>query len=1018
MIKYYRPLFLYFFLFALQPALSAQPFNYSFEHFTTENGLSHESITCITKDRDGFLWIGTANGLNRFDGIAFNTFFNNKRDTSSLPGNYIAGTTLDKNGFLWVSTNYGICRMNTRTLEIKRINLAMPGDSLPRYEVMYGEFDRQGIGWFIVSGYLYAINHDNFQWQRFRLPTANFHGNAVQVDSKNRIWLSLGRAKYLFNPQTKKFRYLMGYDYDHTDSKVLCGWLQEDETGTLWMATWGHGFFTWNEMKQEFESREPVNESLTHFVFDKDENNNPYIWCGGGIYGLMAFDRNNKNLFQFKNDPRDEYTHNLGQATFIFLDTSSGIVWIGTENGLEKFDPHAIRFSRYRIWQNKDELSNTQYFFTSGFVQDKTDPTGNTWWVSVWIGGVYKWNRNKLKLESDYVETPGIKDHGVFSMIQARDGKIWVGHGLGVQVLDPAQNKFMKHLVDFFPDQSKRRTVTFITEDSKSNMWFATYQGLYSWERSGDSVINWSLKIPELKGVDPGHIREDAAGMIWISSAKGLYRIDPEKKQAVVYINKKRTGKKLPDDAIGAINIDHRQHIWVSGVSYIAELEPNGEVIKIYNGSNGFQATGVYNILEDPQHFIWIATDNKLHRLNSTTGHFDYFDKQDGLFNNKIGDGFYLSPQSELFIGFNGAINSIQTDKIAFNKKPPTVFVSQLNVNGKLRNFDVNNKITIKPGERNILIEFAALNYSQSKKNRFSYMLEGFDSTWKFTAERKIMLMNMEGGTHKLRVMASNNDGVWSDETVYTIRVIPPFQKTIWFRLLIVAFIVLIVLMVGWYRRQQRKRLEKIRNRIATDLHDDMGSTLSSIRIFSDVAKKQIEKDKPDTVQLLDRISQNATSLSENMQDIIWTIRSDNDTLEDLVFRMREFGLRVCDARNIQFNTKVSQNFKTSKLSLEQRRNLYLIFKESLNNAVKYACASQIDLLLNLHGHYLKMEVTDNGKGFNIEKIKRGNGLNNLEKRVKEINGQITISSSPGKGATISVMMKLKKNMLKEKKSN
>ena len=178
--------------------------------------------------------------------------------------------------------------------------------------------------------------------------------------------------------------------------------------------------------------------------------------------------------------------------------------------------------------------------------------------------------------------------------------------------------------------------------------------------------------------------------------------------------------------------------------------------------------------------------------------------------------------------------------------------------------------------------------------------------------------------------------------------------------------------------------------------------------------KKQIQE-KPETVQLLDRISNNATSLSENMQDIIWTIRSDNDTLEDLVSRMREFGLRVCDAKHIRFNVTVSQSFKASRLSLEQRRNLYLIFKEALNNAVKYAESSKIDLILNLKSRFLKMELNDNGKGFDMEKIKRGNGLSNLEKRAKEIGGQITIKSEPGKGTCINVMVILKKSLLTDK---
>ena len=806
----------------------------------------------------------------------------------------------------------------------------------------------------------------------------------------------------------------MGFDWSHRDTDILCGWMKEDENGKVWMSTWAHGFYIWNDGKNAFDKLPTQPESITNFEFDKNEQGNSFIWCGGGSYGLMAYDPAEKKFYHFKNDPRDKYTHNLGQASYIFRDTSSDIVWIGTENGLEKYDPHAIRFHRYRIWQDKNEYANSQYFFTTGFVQDKTDSTGNTWWLSVWIGGLFKWNRNNLTLDEDYVPVAGIKEAGVFTMLQAKDGMIWIGHGRGVQVLDPRQNKFIRHIDNFFPNNKERHTVTFISEDSKSNMWFSTYQGLFSWDRKGDSVINWWTRIPSMNKIYPLHIREDAEGYIWFSSGKGVGRIDPVKNELVLFNNAGRKKTKLPEDELSVLYIDRSQHIWVAGVGFLAELDKQGEVLNVFNNKSGFIATSVFNLAQDPSGFMWIATDNKLHRLNPATREFDYFDKNDGLFNNKLADGFYMSDKGELFIGFNGAMNGINTSRIAFNKKPPVVLVSRLNIKDELRSFDENNKIVIKPGERNILIEFSALNYSQASKNRFAFLLEGYDSAWRYTNERTISLMNMEGGTHKLYVKASNNDGVWSKETTYTIKVIPPFQQTIWFKLLFVVLAGVLFFIFYVYRKQHRKRLEKIRDRIATDLHDDMGSTLSSIRIFSDVAKKQIEE-KPETVQLLDRISNNATSLSENMQDIIWTIRSDNDTLEDLVSRMREFGLRVCDAKHIRFNTIVSQSFKASKLSLEQRRNLYLIFREALNNAVKYAESTQIDLVLNLKSRYLKMELTDNGKGFDVEKIKRGNGLNNLETRAKEIGGQLTIKSEPGKGTCINLMVVLKKKLLAQK---
>ena len=1016
MIKHLRYIFIFFlFSFISFQKGAAQRFNFSFEQFTTDDGLSHENVISITKDKDGFIWLGTVNGLNRFDGLSFKTFYTHPDQPETIPGNYIAGTSLDTKGFLWVATNNGICRMDTRTMKIDRVDLRAPEDKYARYEAMFGGVDTKGTGWYIVNDHLYAINQETLKWKRYPLPATRFHGNSTQIDSKGRIWVSVGRAKYLFDPVTEKFRYLMGFDWSHRNTDIICGWMNEDANGKVWMSTWAHGFYVWNESKADFEKIPTPQESIINFAFDKDEQGRPFIWCGGGAYGLMTYDTLEKKFFHFKNDPRDKYSHNLGQSGPILRDSLSGIVWIGTENGLEKYDRHAIRFNRYRIWQDKNEYSNSQYFFPSGFVHDKTDPTGNTWWVSVWIGGLYKWNRHKLKLDEDYVPAKGIKDAGIFSMLQANDGMIWIGHGLGAQVFDPRKNKFIGHYVDFFPNQKERRTITFISEDSKSNMWFSTYQGLFSWMRNGDSVVNWWQRIPSLQKIYPLVIREDAEGYIWFSSSKGLGRINPHTNELVMFANDKRKGKKLPEDNFGALLIDKEQNIWASGVGFLAKLDKHGEVIRIYNDKSGYVATSAFGLGQDPTGFIWIASDNRLYRLDPSTDRFDYFDKHDGLFNNKIGDGFYISDSGELFLGFNGAMTSIQTGNIAFNKKAPVVFVSRLNVRGQQRTFDASNKIKILPGERNIVIEFAAMNFSQAKKNRFAFWLEGYDSTWRYTNDRVLTLMNLEGGEHKLHVKASNNDGVWSNETVYTFRVIPPFQKTAWFRLSIVAFAGLIFLAVYLYRKQQKKRLEDIRNRIATDLHDDMGSTLSSIRIFSDVAKKQIEEVKPETVQLLDRISNNATSLSENMQDIIWTIRSDNDTLEDLVSRMREFGLRVCDAKHIKFNTIVSQSFRASKLTLEQRRNLYLIFREALNNAVKYAESTQIDLRLNLKGRFLKMELNDNGKGFIMEGVKRGNGLNNLEKRAKEIGGQIDIRSQAGKGTSINLMVVLKKSLLTEK---
>lgn len=198
-----------------------------------------------------------------------------------------------------------------------------------------------------------------------------------------------------------------------------------------------------------------------------------------------------------------------------------------------------------------------------------------------------------------------------------------------------------------------------------------------------------------------------------------------------------------------------------------------------------------------------------------------------------------------------------------------------------------------------------------------------------------------------------------------------------------------------------------MRDRIATDLHDDMGSTLSSIRIFSDVLKKRVAEKEPQSAALLDKISNNAAQLSENMQDIIWTIKQDNDKLEDLVTRIREFGLKLCDAKDIEFKVHISDSFRTSRLNLEQRRNLYLIFKESLNNAIKYSGCNIIHLFITQQGKHLKMVIQDNGTGFDPQSVKKGNGLNNIQKRAREVGGTATIEPGKTGGTRVDVLIGL-----------
>lgn len=309
-------------------------------------------------------------------------------------------------------------------------------------------------------------------------------------------------------------------------------------------------------------------------------------------------------------------------------------------------------------------------------------------------------------------------------------------------------------------------------------------------------------------------------------------------------------------------------------------------------------------------------------------------------------------------------------------------------------------------------IEFAALNYNQPEKNRYAYRLEGFDTDWVYTDLALVTYTNLNEGEYLFRVKAANNDGIWNETgTHLQIRVIPNINKRWYFKPALILLAVFITTGITRYRHRQRNRLEAFRESLARDLHDEMGSTLSSIRFFSEYAKSQLHNDQNDVNQLLTRISRSASALSESMQDIVWAMKRKNDQLEDLGTRMTEFGLRLLESRDIAFKTKIAPGFSGKSLSPEVRRNLYLIFKEAVNNAAKYAHASEVELLLQekRKGHIL-LRISDNGRGFNLHELAAstgGNGLQNMHKRAEQIGGELQILSGTNAGTVVELLVKV-----------
>lgn len=970
------------------PHLFAQPEGIALRRLTTDDGLPHNNITSIEQDTQGFMWFGTHDGLTRYDGKRCTVFRPHEGDTTSLPSNVITGLSLDPLGRLWVATTRGLCHWDYADRHFHRFPIRLPGHNkaepvtLSRFA-----FDQQGVGWAVSDTFLIRFNARSFQMDFIPIPTGLGGLAGVFMDSKGRIWVTIGGNLIQYFPESGRFEFKMGrLSSDPRKSYIVC-YVAEDGQGRVWCSTWGMGFYILNEKSGEFEDYPDSTAIATVFLFDRDPVMGPIIWTGGGLYGLEWRTLANGGTIPFPPRPREPFSHNNAMTSGFYKDRTTGIVWIGTENGIEKYDPNDLKFTRI-VFPESIMTQAHQFGSVSGIVQDMQNP--HRYFISVWAQGFYEWNRKTGSFE--YVK--GVASNEIFEIIRAKNGKVWLAERFGLEEFDPVTGRFRTFKPDF-PTPGINHKVLQILEGRDGRIWFGSnHEGVY-WL---DPVSGKCTKVA-LDG-KKHYIRalgEDRKGRILVGDMDGYYRYDPATDSYEHFLQKDTSYHPCNDFAF-----DRNSKLWVGTDDGLFLMSDDGRIEFALTTRNGLQNNRIHNIEIDPEDRFWLATPSGLHRYYPPTGVMNVYRRPDGLFENDISVGFQMLPRGELFIGFSDAFNLANTAHLPMNPHPPRVALTEVFILNKPVPWRMGEPVVLRPGENVVTFDFAALNFTQPEKTVLVYKLEGFNHDWAETKQNHITYTNLDGGDYTLLVRARNGDGIWSQETVHVrLRVIPPFTKTIWFRLILLGLIGGLIAGIAWYRQQQRLQLEAIRRRIARDLHDDMGSTVSSIRFFSEVAQGQLLEEQTNTKDLLARISQSAATLSESIQDIVWAINARHDNLDDLVARMREFGLKISEARNIRFHADIPAQFPHYHLRPDTRRNIYLIFKEAINNAAKYSGCTDIHVLMQLNGRKLFSEIKDNGKGFDAAEVQYGNGIANMRQRAEEIKGKLEIRTAPGEGVHI-----------------
>lgn len=970
--------------------LSAQPEGVALRHINTDDGLSHNHVICTVKDTQGFMWFGTADGLTRFDGKRCTVFRTVKGDTNSLSHNGINGLSLDPLGRMWVATTDGLCWWDYENRNFRRLNFRLPGwrNSVGLWAL---SFDRNGSGWAVADSFLLRLDCRTFKITFYPLPDRLQGVSFTFADSKGRIWVNAVGNVYQFFPEDQRFEFKFGKKDKDPKKRYFAGIFAEDEHGRVWCTSWGRGLFLLNEQTGNFDDYEDGSVIATSLLFDRHPDAGPIVWLGGGIYGLywlMLRDGKDVQFMRFHEEP---FSHNNTAVNHFYKDPETGIVWLATLAGVEKYDPNDLKFTRIIL---PDTITPDQFNGISGIVRDPR--VNDRYWITIWGKGMVEWNRREKTFRhySQLKKTKGLHSDEMFDILCDKKGKLWIAEYGCVQEFDPVTRRF-RTFRPVFPTPGVNHKVLEILEGHDGRIWFGSnYEGLYWLD-----PVSGHIEHVKLDGKKHyiSVLKQDDRGRVLFGVDGGFFRYDPALDTYEHLLQNDSIRYACLDFAF-----DRNKRLWVATNKGLLRLDDSCRIEFALTTDNGLPNNNVYCIEIDLEDRMWMSTSNGLVRYYPPTGTVNVYRRADGLFNNDLMEAFRILSRGELFIGFDNTFNLANTSRLPMNPHPPRVALTEVLVLNKPVHWRLGETIVLHPGENVVTFDFAALNFTQPEKTVLVYKLEGFGGDWAETRQNTITYTNLDGGEYTLLVRARNGDGIWSRETLRVqLQVIPPFTKTVWFRLLLVALIAGIVGLIAWYRQQQRLQLEAIRQRIARDLHDDMGSTVSSIRFFSEVVQGQLLENQTSAQSLLSRISHSAANLSEAIQDIVWSINASHDNLDDLAARMREFGLKISEARNIHFHADIPASFPSIPLRPDTRRNIYLIFKEAINNAAKYSECTEITVKMLLERRNLLFEIKDNGKGYDPATVQYGNGVANMRQRAAEIKGKLEVQTAPGEGVRI-----------------
>lgn len=1030
MLKY-----IYFcFLFAIFLPLNIKGQSYNATQLSLESGLSQSSVSAIVQDDKGFLWLGTQDGLNRYDGYEFSVIKHIPFDSTSLSSNYITALCTEKDDKLWVGTplaglnlynprNHSAIHFNKKSqypLSDNRIN-----------DILKDKFGQvwvatsKGINRIIVETKAGKTNFIIHQWltKSFENRPNSALINTLYEDNKGRIWVGTSGGLFFFkNPKPNininieipdTSRLPVNSILQDNNDKILVGTskglfrydeerklsvtfgadifamptpnireLYKDSRNTLWVATEDNELYglklkslPYKRELIDVSSFAQINDYRVDALFE-DKIHAGIIWAGcfsGGLYKIVPASQ------RFFSNNLSKYTKITKSVMSIFVDEED--IWLGTNNGLLRVD---------RNEENGEEVVLDANNLRSKRIQSVYQDFEKNVWVAT-AGGLFRLQKKGLhQFSVEAIKTnPDCKDRVYRKVYEDTEHYLYFVTNRGLNIFDPHTKEMLPCSIPIdttFINANNR--ITNIFRDNKNRFWIATFDGLMLIRNFRDPIRDLTNSKPEIFR----HQANDTTG--------------------------------LRGNTIISIFEDSKNHIWLGTSEGLLEVRDNGKKVTFigYSEKEGLMNATIYGIVEDTvKKSLWMSTNGGLYRFSFLSHKFENFDVRDGIQSNEFNEGGYFKTKNgEMFFGGINGFTRFFPYQIRSDSVLPKVWITHYtDKNGERHELLYENakKIETNYGDNSFIISFIGILFSHPEDVHYSYILtekgENAQEVKPISlgSAHQVPFSNLPPGTYIFRVIGTNADGLKNTVgDVVEIVINPPFWRTIWFYLIVLLAIGSALWLLHQYRVQQKVQrvmdMERVRKNAAADFHDELGHKLTVISLFTNIVKQSLGEESKLSPHLT-KVIDTSNSLYLSMKDLLWVLDPNKDSLHDMALMLKDFGDQLFDKSGVAFRTDgITDNMKGYNLGMDHKRHIALIFKEVMNNAMKHAKCKNTDLHFEWHETEKRVIILfhDDGKGFDPKNTgSSGNGLINLQDRANQVGGRIEfISGEEGKkGSTV-----------------